>query len=70
MENTLLKMSSSNYSRGGYCTPAALKLFEAKPITQLLYGAPEPLPNSASIELVQSKFLRSAVQVPKCVMPS
>nr|XP_016853653.1 PREDICTED: uncharacterized protein LOC107983669 [Anolis carolinensis] len=53
---------------GGQFIPAALKLFEAKSMAQLLYGAQiGPFSDFAPLETVQSKFLRSALQVPKCV---
>uniref|UniRef100_A0A803T0U9 ribonuclease H n=1 Tax=Anolis carolinensis TaxID=28377 RepID=A0A803T0U9_ANOCA len=53
---------------GGHYIPAALKLFEAKPIAQMMYGAQlGPYPNFAPLEQVQSKFLRSMMQVPRCV---
>ena len=55
-------------SKGGNYIPAALKLFEAKSIAQLLYGAQlGPFTNYAPLEVVQSKFLRSALQVPRYV---
>ncbi|KAJ7324567.1 hypothetical protein JRQ81_017587 [Phrynocephalus forsythii] len=53
---------------GVYYIPAALKLFKAKSISQLLYGTQlGPLSNFAPLERVLSKCIRSALQVPKCV---
>lgn len=48
--------------------PAALKLFAVKPLTQFLYGVQlGPVSSFAPVELVQSKCLRLALHVPKCV---
>ncbi|XP_077774296.1 vomeronasal type-2 receptor 26-like [Podarcis muralis] len=55
-------------TRGGHYIPAALKFIEAKTIAQLVYGAQlGPFSIFSSLEFVQSKFLRSALQVPQCV---
>nr|XP_060641653.1 uncharacterized protein LOC132781415 [Anolis sagrei ordinatus] len=52
----------------GHFIPAALKLFEAKSIAQMMYGAQlGPFSNYAPMEQVQSKFPRSSMQVPRCV---
>ncbi|KAJ7326811.1 hypothetical protein JRQ81_016570, partial [Phrynocephalus forsythii] len=53
---------------GGQNIPGALKLFQAKPLSQLLYGAQlGPYPSFTSLEVVQSKFLRAILQVPRWV---
>lgn len=53
--------------RGDHDVPAAFKLFKVKPIAELFYGAQlGPFSNFAPLELVQSKFLRSVLQAPKC----
>ena len=55
-------------TKGRHFIPAALKLFETKVIAQLLYGAQLGLPaNITTMERVQSKFLRSALQQSKFV---
>ena len=53
---------------GGNYIPAALKLFTAKPLAQLLYGAPFSINSKLdAYEKVQSGFLRSITLTPKCI---
>lgn len=53
---------------GGNFIPATIKLFVAKPTAQILYGAPlVSLSNLDPYEKIQSGFLRSLLQTPKCV---
>ena len=48
--------------------PAALKVFNAKITTQLLYGAPLWIEAfDHSIEHIQSKFLHKILGMPNCV---
>lgn len=55
-------------TRDGQFIPAAMKLFNAKALAQLLYGAQlGQFPNIVRLETVQSKFLRALLGVPKCV---
>lgn len=56
------------YTKGGRYIPAALEVFQAKPLAQLLYGAQIWTGNHcSSLETVQSKFLRQIFGVPSCV---
>ena len=51
-----------------YYIPSAIKLFHAKAVAQLLYGSQlGPFPNIATLERVQSKFLRAILGVPRNV---
>ena len=55
-------------TQGGFFVPAALKLFKAKALAQLLYGTfLGPSSSFSPLERVQSKFLRALLHVPKCV---
>ena len=56
-------------SQGGQYVPAALRLFKAKPLAQLVYGSFLGLPSSSfsQLERVHSKFLSALLQVPKCM---
>lgn len=55
-------------TRDGQFIPAAMKLFNAKALAQLLYGAQlGQFPNIVRLETVQSKFLRALLGVAKCV---
>ena len=58
------------YSKGGQYIPAALRLFQAKSLSQLLYGAqlgPYSSSSFIQLEVVQSKFVRAILQVPRGV---
>lgn len=55
-------------TKGGNSIPAALKLFHAKVLAQLLYGSQlGPFTNINVLERVQSKFLRAILGVPRDV---
>lgn len=55
-------------TRGGNSFPAALKLFHAKVLAQLMYGSQLcPFPNMKMLEGVQSKFLRAILGAPRDV---
>lgn len=68
-ERSALNILKFHHSNGAYFIPAALKLFQAKTIAQMLYGTFLGSPTScfAPLERVQSKFLRALLQVPNCV---
>lgn len=54
------------YTGGGQLVPAALKLFEAKTLAQILYGAQAGiLVKKNSLESIQTKFLRAILAAPK-----
>nr|XP_034966343.1 uncharacterized protein LOC118082652 [Zootoca vivipara] len=56
------------HTKGRKYIPAALKVFQAKPLAQILYGAQIWTGNHCRIlETVQSKFLRQIFAVPPCV---
>lgn len=53
-------------TKGGHYLPAALRLFQAKTLAQLLYGSQlGPPPNIMILERIQSKFLRAILEVPR-----
>ena len=56
------------YSKGGQYIPAPLRLFQAKSLSQLLYGAQlGPYSSFIQLEVVQSKFVRAILHVPRGV---
>lgn len=55
------------FSKGGAFIPAALQIFTAKTITQIMYGIPIWIQAfNYSIEQVQASFLRKIFCLPKC----
>ncbi|XP_077205815.1 uncharacterized protein LOC143843519 [Paroedura picta] len=64
--NNILKFYRT---KGKYFVPAALELYKAKTLSQLLYGSFSRTPTSSVmlLERVQSIFLRKIIQLPKCV---
>ena len=67
--NNILKFYRT---KGRFFIPAALKLYSAKSLAQLTYGAflGAPLSDIIKLERVQSKFLRALLQLPCCVTNS
>uniref|UniRef100_A0A670HL80 ribonuclease H n=1 Tax=Podarcis muralis TaxID=64176 RepID=A0A670HL80_PODMU len=60
-------LSRFYFTKGGRHIPAALEVFQAKPLAQLLYGAQIWTGNNCrTLETVQSKFLRQILAVPPC----
>ncbi|XP_053139871.1 39S ribosomal protein L19, mitochondrial isoform X1 [Hemicordylus capensis] len=63
-----LAIQSYFHQDGAQFVPAALKLFTAKTCSKLLYGSQlGPYTNCTPLEIVQTKFLRSFLQIPRCV---
>ncbi|XP_061446802.1 uncharacterized protein LOC133367087 [Rhineura floridana] len=55
-------------SKGGHYVPSAIRVFTAKVISKLLYGAQVSNYNShLPFEIIQTKFLRSILAVPPCI---
>uniref|UniRef100_A0A670HYS7 Reverse transcriptase domain-containing protein n=1 Tax=Podarcis muralis TaxID=64176 RepID=A0A670HYS7_PODMU len=67
-EITKLAIHRFFFTKGGKYVPAALRVFNAKPVSQLLYAANVwhngDLPK---LDGFQAKFIRSLLQVPNCV---
>ena len=57
------------HTKGKHFVPAALELYRAKTLSQLLYGSFSGASTSSImlLERVQSKFLRKIIQIPNCV---
>lgn len=56
------------YHKGGSFVPAALKVFNAKTISQILYGIPLWIKSfNYSLEQIQAAFLRKMLGLPNCV---